>query len=333
LNDWALRSPLFVYNSIYFIPFFTVSSSFLISPFWRSYWLPFGSPKGYNRRYFSDQIGDLTKAKGFDFTLFNYEYQRLLHKIPPLSFFLIWFIGFTEGDGSFIVAKKGNLSFVIIQDTRDIQLLYMIQKELGLGKVIKQGKTTSRFIIQDKLGLYLIALLFNGNLVIPTKKESFQKFLLFLNKYNQKGSLQFPHIHFQFTPLFPTLNDSWISGFIDSEGSFSVSIKKKGFNICFDIAQKSIENKYILDHLKLLFLVGKVYSHYVKGVYYYRISGVKDVMKIDPYLEKNRLRSKKLKSYILWKDLQNRLLNKEHLNSTLRDSLKVLASKVNNVWD
>jgi hypothetical protein len=282
------------------------------------------------RRY----IGDLTtKEKGFDLNLFNNEYQRLLHKHPPSSFFLIWLIGFTEGDGSFIVAQRGDLSFVITQDTRDIQLLYMIQKELGLGKVIKQGKTTSRFIIQDKLGLYLIALLFNGNLVIPTKKESFKKFLLFLNKYNQKGSLTFPHIHFQSISLLPTLEDSWISGFIDSEGCFSVSIKKKGFNICFDIAQKSIENKYILDHFKLLFFVGKVYSHSVKGVYYYRISGVKDVMKLYPYLDKNRLRSKKVKSYILWKDLQNRLLNKEQLNSSLRDSLKLLASKVNNVWD
>ena len=33
-----------------------------------------------------------------------------------------------------------------MQDTRDIQVIYRIQKILGFGKVIKQGKTTSRFV-------------------------------------------------------------------------------------------------------------------------------------------------------------------------------------------
>jgi len=50
----------------------------------------------------------------------------------PSSAFLTWFIGFTEGDGSFVVSKRGDLSFVIVQDTRDIQILYMIQKTFPL---------------------------------------------------------------------------------------------------------------------------------------------------------------------------------------------------------
>lgn len=56
-------------------------------------------------------------------------------------------------------------------------------------------------------------------------------------------------------------------------------------------------------------------------------------MNIFPYLDNHQLRSKKLKSYILWKDLHSKLLNKDHLNPSLRESLKVLASKVNNNWD
>jgi len=42
---------------------------------------------------------------------------------------------------------------------------------------------------------------------------------------------------------------------------------------------------------------------------------------------------KKLKSYILWKDLHKKISDKQHLVPTLRFSLKVLASKVNNTWD
>ena len=95
----------------------------------------------------------------------------------PSPEFLNWFIGFSEGDGSFIKAIRGDLHFVISQDTRDRQVLEYIQRELNLGKVISQGKNTSRFVIQDKLGLYLIALIFNGNLRTPDKLESFNEFL------------------------------------------------------------------------------------------------------------------------------------------------------------
>lgn len=99
----------------------------------------------------------------------------------PSPEFLTWFIGFAEGDGSFTIATRGDLSFVITQDTRDKQVLEYIQKELNMGKVITQGKTTSRFIIQDMLGLYLIALIFNGQIRSPGKLRSFNEFLNKLN--------------------------------------------------------------------------------------------------------------------------------------------------------
>ena len=57
-----------------------------------------------------------------------------------------------------------------------------------MGKVIKQGKTTSRFILQDKLSLYLISLIFNGNIRTPDKLISFNKFLTNLNKNLHKPS-------------------------------------------------------------------------------------------------------------------------------------------------
>jgi hypothetical protein len=57
-----------------------------------------------------------------------------------------------------------------------------------MGKVITQGKTTSRFIIQDKLGLYLISLIFNGNIRTPDKFRSFNEFLIFINLNIHKTS-------------------------------------------------------------------------------------------------------------------------------------------------
>ena len=283
-------------------------------------------------------VRSVPQEKYFDFTLFNSEYERLMNKNSPSFSFLTWLIGFTEGDGSFVLAKRGDFSLVLTQDTRDIQILNMIQKILGLGKVIKQGKSTSRFVVQDKKGLYLLATLFNNNLVTYSKKISFHKFLSALNMYNQNGNLKYPIIPLKTNDISiikPTLNDEWLCGFTDSEGCFSVSISSisNKFHICFDIAQNHIENKYILEHISNLFKVGKVSKHSSEKAYYYRIGGLKDLKKIFPYFDKYSLRSKKIKSYILWRDLHTKLEKKDHLNPTLRESLKVLASKVNNNWD
>jgi hypothetical protein len=48
------------------------------------------------------------------------------------------------------------------------------------------------------------------------------------------------------------LNNSWLSGFIDAEGCFFCyfrlkSTNKYGYNLGFDISQKYIENKIILE--------------------------------------------------------------------------------------
>jgi hypothetical protein len=105
----------------------------------------------------------------------------------PSPEFLTWFIGFAEGDGSFIVASRGDISFVITQHSRDIPVLEYIQKTLNMGKVIKQNKNAHRFIVQDLLGLYLISLIFYGELRTPGKLDSFNKFLLALNNKINKG--------------------------------------------------------------------------------------------------------------------------------------------------
>lgn len=67
---------------------------------------------------------------------------------PPSYKFLSWFIGFTEGEGSFIVNNRGDLCFVITQSNVDIEVLEFIKETLGFGKVIPQSANTSRYVTQ-----------------------------------------------------------------------------------------------------------------------------------------------------------------------------------------
>ena len=195
-----------------------------------------------NYKLFSTQISN-TSTVNFDkyYQLNSKCYGKIKQPSPE---FLTWLIGFSEGDGSFVKSKRGDLYFVIVQDTRDKQVLDFIQQELNMGKVIVQGKTTSRFIIQDKLGLYLISLIFNGNIRTPDKLRSFNEFLEALNTsiHKTRGRAlsklyQFglnKDIYENIEPFSNTkeitLDDAWLIGFIDAEGCFHVSLASNSNN-------------------------------------------------------------------------------------------------------
>lgn len=89
--------------------------------------------------------------KSFYFSNFYDKYKEYYPNLnkPPVRF-LEWLIGFSEGEGSFILAKRGDLSFVITQSSLDVESLNYIKNNLGFGKVIKQSikQDTDRFIVQ-----------------------------------------------------------------------------------------------------------------------------------------------------------------------------------------
>jgi LAGLIDADG endonuclease len=127
-----------------------------------------------------------SKNKSFNFTSFYSKYKEYYPDLTkPNKSFLEWLIGFSEGEGSFILAKRSDLSFVITQSSLDVKSLNFIKDNLGFGKVIKQSikQNTHRFVVQDIKNLYLICLLFNGNFVFPTRQA---RFLIFLSSLNER---------------------------------------------------------------------------------------------------------------------------------------------------
>lgn len=268
----------------------------------------------------------------FNFSLFYTKYKALYSDRPlPSKEFLTWFIGFSEGDGSFIVNKRGDLAFIITQSTSDIKTLEFIQETLGFGKVISQSAKTSRFICQTKVQIELIIFLFNGNLVFPSRQESFKKYIDGFNIWSSKGRIKLNKIDFIPSTILPDLTNSWLAGFTDSEGCFTVSIlpNSVAFRIRFILTQKGKINIPFLNHLVTLFKGGRVEPHSVKEVYEYRINGLKACSNVFNYFDEFNLYSKKAVSYALWRQLYTRLLNKEHLDPELRVVLKEKASMIN----
>lgn len=237
----------------------------------------------------------------FNYDAFYSKYKQLFgdKDLPSLEF-LTWFIGFLEGDGSIIVAKRGDFYIVIVQHSKDVQVLNMIKGTLGFGRVIKQSKNAHRYIVQDKTGLYLLCLLLNGNLVTRSKLLSLESFLLRFNIYISKGTLKLDPLNFIRELVKPSLKDAWICGFTDAEGCFSASINVKGgHQIVFDIAQTAELSSSPINHFMELFGVGVINKHHQPGAYNYRVGGLSQTKKLFEYFDKFQLKSKKLISYIL----------------------------------
>ena len=276
----------------------------------RSGALPWAKPKGFSP--------GRKVTENFQFSNFYDKFSlHLPHITPPSYKFLSWFIGFTEGEGSFIVNNRGDLAFVITQGNIDIKVLEFIKETLGFGKVIPQSANTSRYVTQNKKEIELIVHLFNGNIILPSRKTKFENFVKGFNNWVTKGRIRLNPIELKYGDILPSLNDSWRTGFTDAEGCFTCSIgKDKGFSFNFNISQKWEENIAILQHLCVLFNAGIVSKHSADNIYEYRIGGVQNCQNIFPYFDNHTLCSKKAISYNLWKEMHKDLLNKRHLDPT-----------------
>ncbi len=170
------------------------------------------------------------------FNFSNYKKRLVSHKKSGKidTAFLQWFVGFSEGDGSFIVSK-GRLFFIINQ--KEEKILHRIRTELGFGKVSTYN-TYSRFIVADRDNIERLIHLFNGNLVL---QKTYIRFGFWLQGWNLscpplRRSGEGPPLGEGENLLekgerraillppnqFPSFDDNgWLSGFTDADGCFN----------------------------------------------------------------------------------------------------------------
>jgi hypothetical protein len=142
------------------------------------------------------------------------------------------------------------------------------------------------------------------------------------------------------------LNPHYVSGFIDGEGSFSISIgrnktTKRGFEVRpeFEIELRA-DDQPILERILITIGIGRIYDlSYERYGWYphskYKITSIVDMEKyLFPFLKKYPLQAKKAKSYKLFKQIVRMMLKKEHLSDKgfnkivkIRDELRKLGKK------
>lgn len=131
------------------------------------------------------------------------------------------------------------------------------------------------------------------------------------------------------------INPWSLTGFVDGDGSFSISVtKSKNDNlICkvqpvFTIGLHIKDLPFLLSIKKYFKDIGNIYTSGNRDIVYYNVSSVKEIMEhIIPHFDSFPLVTQKQADYILYKEIVSRMANKEHLtNSGLIKILSLRAS-------
>nr|YP_010003154.1 hypothetical protein JXY92_mgp10 [Ulva torta]AZP40266.1 hypothetical protein [Ulva torta] len=255
-------------------------------------------------------------ARRIAFQFSNFTSSKPCHNVKVDTTFLIWLIGFVEGDGSFIISHN-KVYFDLTQDLKDINLLYEIKSVLGFGKILTRTdkhRNVGVFYITGKHNFIRLAHLFNGNLITNHKKHQFKAWLNVLNKqYNQ----QIEAIN---SDIQPSFNDSWLSGFIDAEGCFAARVRScntsrsgKRLLIDFTISQKQPDVLILIRNLFNIKAQTNIrFDPSWKGYVFY-LSNKKLLIYLVKYLQRYCLKTKKSADFSKWSKIHKLSMKKAHL--------------------
>jgi len=131
------------------------------------------------------------------------------------------------------------------------------------------------------------------------------------------------------------LNPHYLTGFVDGEGCFSLSIYKQDKNLTGwqvkPIFSISLHNKDIklLEAIQRTLKTGKIYKHGVDSVQY-RVSSLKNLQIITNHFDSYPLITQKRADYLLFKQAITIIKNKEH--SSIEGLLKLVGIKATLNW-
>lgn len=242
--------------------------------------------------------------------------------------FLEWFIGFTEGDGCFLI-KEGRPVFVINQ--ADLGVLNFISSSLGFGLVRtfkQEGRIYGRYIVMELASIHCLIALFNGNIQFEKVQKRFQAWVQCYNTMQGEKIQILPKrkttdIHFQ---------SAWLAGIFDSEGSFHSHIAlseikyrgKKTPPPNFPVRYRKrlylkayFDQQFEFETLKQIANLFHVKNVLVRDAekQHYRIefTSKAQLQLVLNYFQNYKLQSRKVQAFAIWKEIAYLFVNSLHL--------------------
>jgi len=120
--------------------------------------------------------------------------------------FYEWLAGVIDGDGCFLLSKKGYASLEITTQLRDKKILYLIKQKFGGSVKLYSGDNYLRYRLHHKEGLLNLINKVNGLLRNPIR-------ILQLGKICEIYNIELKD------PKSLTYYNGWLAGFFDTDGS------------------------------------------------------------------------------------------------------------------
>ena len=153
-------------------------------------------------------------------TTFKFEeYRKIMpiHKEKIDQDFLEYFVGLVEGSEPFLIdVGSSQVSFQLDHIKEDAKYLKKLRTKLGFGSIVQHPTSTQTLVYtvsREESLLKLISIL-NGNLCYIRQQERFKLFLEVFNKQHKRS------IALKENKSKISLDNAWLSGFIDARGLF-----------------------------------------------------------------------------------------------------------------
>ncbi len=190
--------------------------------------------------------------------------------------FYEWLGGVIDGDGCFLVSKKGYCSLEIVTQLRDKKILYQIKQKFGGAVKLVSGDNHLRYRLHHKEGLLKLLNKVNGLLRNPTR-------ILQLGRICEIYGIELKD------PKPLTYYSGWLAGFMDTDGS--IYLNEMSGQLFITASQK---NRFILEALVELY-GGTIYPMVKQEAFKWTCFKKKEVLSlVNDYFKVNPCRSQKI---------------------------------------
>ena len=232
--------------------------------------------------------------------------------------FFEWLAGIIDGDGCFLVSKKGYCSLEIVTQLRDKKILYLIKQKFGGSVKLISGNNHLRYRLHHKVGLLKLINKINGLIRNPIR-------ILQLGRICEIYGVVLKD------PKPLTYNSGWLAGFIDTDGS--VYFNEASGQLFITAVQK---NRFILEALVELY-GGTIYPMVKQEAFKWTCYKKKEVLSlVNDYFKVNPCRSEKMMRISMVNDfykLRNLHAHSATVNSDLGKAWKYYMIKWNSFMD
>nr|QYC94361.1 putative LAGLIDADG homing endonuclease [Oedogonium sp. 244] len=281
--------------------------------------------------YKLESAGNITSSVG---NLLDYNKKLSPHRQKNSKLnddqFGFYLAGLIEGDGHYNTSIH---RLEIIFHEKDLFLAQGIRTRIGFGSVYKvKDKKAYKLSIGSQKGIERLFHLCNGKFVLPFKIEPFNK-----NPYG-------------FTFLPPTkvvdLSNSWLSGFIDADGTIGLFLAKSPTHLLGISVRLSIriiqKNSLVLEHIRAAFNVFltnrntlRISKDGAKRNCIHRLAFVDrkgSLRVLIEYLDNFPLRSKKTLQFFYLRKAYLIMEKKEHLTISGLNIIKKIKTRTENMY-